>query len=236
MISLIASVAITDPTWPHSAPSTPACAQDGTAEGSGGSGNRSRSWTAGTAGRWASPEHRHLGVEAEHRAPDLREAEPHARVVDQVARLEGVRPVDHQVVVGEQVGGLLGQPQVVDLDPHALVELRARAPQHWRPSGARRRAIRGSPAAAGWTARPRRRRRCRGCRPPPPRGRAGPASRARPRRPRTPWRCAAGVARPRPARAAAGAATNGPPATRSAAGRARPAEAGPGPMPPVRSR
>ncbi len=44
-MSLIASSAIIEPTIPHSAPSTPASAHEGTDPGAGGSGNRSRSVT-----------------------------------------------------------------------------------------------------------------------------------------------------------------------------------------------
>ena len=70
------------------------------------------------------PEHAGLAVEAVDGAPHVRLALEHAGVVDQVAGGEVVGAVDHQVVVPDQLAGVLRrQPGLVQGDLHVRVDL-----------------------------------------------------------------------------------------------------------------
>ncbi len=70
------------------------------------------------------PEDRHLPLEAEDRAVDVRLAQQHAGVVDQVAGGEVVRAVDDHVVVPEQLQGVRGvEPRLVGDDLDVRVEV-----------------------------------------------------------------------------------------------------------------
>src|SRR6266540_3002154 len=79
---------------------------------------------AAVAGSVLGPEHARLTVEAVDRAPDVGLALEHAGVVDEVARGEVVRAVDHQVVGADDLAGVVrGQPGLVQGDLDVGVDL-----------------------------------------------------------------------------------------------------------------
>jgi hypothetical protein len=76
------------------------------------------------------PEDADLAVEPEDGAPDIGLAQDGGGVVHQVAGGEVVRPVQDQVVAGEQLQGVGGvQPDVVQPDVHQRVEGRDGVPR-----------------------------------------------------------------------------------------------------------
>src|SRR5919199_1123104 len=91
--SLITSTAWSSPITPGRTPSTPAAPQEGASSAGGGVG-----WREREAGALVGVEDRQLPLEPEDRGGDDGNLEPHARVVEQVARREVVEAVDDHVV------------------------------------------------------------------------------------------------------------------------------------------
>ena len=91
------SVACSRPMTPGTTPSTPATEQPGASSGGGGVGIE-----AAVAGALVGHEDRQLALEAEDGGVHDRDARAHGGVVERVARLEGVRAVEDEVVARDE--------------------------------------------------------------------------------------------------------------------------------------
>ena len=118
-MSLIASVAMREPTCRQRAPSTPTWAHVGTSPTLPW-GYRSDSRTAGAPAGGRRPEHRDLRIERLHGAPDEGQAELLAGGGDGLAGVERVGAVEHEVRTGEQIGGVVAGQALPDGDDPGL--------------------------------------------------------------------------------------------------------------------
>ena len=122
VISLIASVTMIEPIDAQSTPSTPPSAHDGHH-----AGGRRLGVEVAVLRAVLGPEHGDLALEAVDRAPDVRLAEQHRGVVDQVAGREVVGAVDDEVVAGEDLEHVVVvEPRVVHDHVHVRVDLEHR--------------------------------------------------------------------------------------------------------------